>query len=113
MKKLFFLSMMVLIAVSSCAMAEIKPPAPVTVCGRPETDTSSLIPIHSFTLSSTHAVDGRQGIACEGGEFWVSGSATLSHYDANWELLDVNEIPFAALEYMESVLNRSGRSSAG
>ena len=98
MKKLFFLSMMVLIAVSSCAMAEIKPPTPVTVCGRQETGISGLIPIHSFTLSSTHAVDGRQGITCEGGEFWVSGSATLSHYDANWELLDVNDIPFAALE---------------
>ena len=98
MRKACVLAMTMLIAFSLSALAEGKPPAPATIPGRPETDIPGMLPGNTYTLSSIHAVDGRQGIACEGGEFWVSGSATLSHYDPNWELLSANDNPFAALE---------------
>lgn len=97
MKKALILAIMMLLFTSMSSLAEIKPPAPVTVPGRPEADTAGMLPAHTYTLSSVHAVDGRQGVASEGGEYWVSGSATLSHYDANWNLLSVNDTPFAPL----------------
>ena len=61
---------------------------------RPEDDASSLLPAHSFELVGSHEVDGRQGVAAEGDSFWVSGSTTLSRYDADWNLVVVNDAPF-------------------
>ena len=46
-------------------------------------------------LTRTVEVDGRQGVAAEGGCYWVSGSTTLSKYDKDWNLIAVNENPFA------------------
>lgn len=63
--------------------------------GRPEDDPEALLPAHSFELIDAHEVDGRQGVAAENDTFWVSGSTTLSRYDADWNLLGTNDAPFA------------------
>ena len=95
--KAILLAMAALLSVSVCAGAGSAAPAPVTVPGRPETETAEMLPARGYVLSGVRAVDGRQGIACENGEYWVSGSTTLSHYGADWELLGVNDTPFEAL----------------
>lgn len=61
---------------------------------RPEDDAPSLLPAHSFELVGSHEVDGRQGVAAEGDSFWVSGTTTLSRYDADWNLVAINDAPF-------------------
>ncbi|MBO4819826.1 MAG: PQQ-like beta-propeller repeat protein [Firmicutes bacterium] len=50
----------------------------------------------SYILNSSHEVDGRQGIAWEAGLYYVSGSTTLSVYDADWQLIKSQDDPFAA-----------------
>lgn len=50
----------------------------------------------SYALAGPAEVDGRQGVAAEGDLRWVSGSTTLSRYDADWNLLATNEDPFSA-----------------
>ena len=69
-------------------------PAPVTVPGRPEDAAENLLPRYEYRLVSSQRVDGRQGIAWEDGEYWVSGSAALSRYDGEWNLIGLNEAPF-------------------
>ena len=51
-----------------------------------------------YTLSSSHAVDGRQGIAWEDGLYYVSGSTTLSVYDADWNRLRTVSEPFGSFD---------------
>ena len=97
-KRIAFIAILALLLYGMTACAEAGAPAPVTVPGRPEAVPADRLPAHSYTLSSVQAVDGRQGIACENGEYWVSGSTTLSRYDADWNLLSVNERPFEALD---------------
>ena len=48
----------------------------------------------SYTLSSVHRVNGRQGICTEGGSYWVSGSTTLTKYDRDWNIIAENTEPF-------------------
>lgn len=96
-RRMAFITILALLC-GMAAFARAAAPAPVTVPGRPEAEADDRLPAHSYSLSEVHAVDGRQGIACEDGEYWVSGSATLSHYDADWNLLGVNDAPFEALE---------------
>jgi hypothetical protein len=45
-------------------------------------------------LAKTVEVDGRQGVATENGQYWISGSTTLSKYDGEWSRLEVNDAPF-------------------
>lgn len=73
-------------------------PAPVTVPGRPEAEAENLLPRYGYEPISSQRVDGRQGIAWEGGDYWVSGSGTLSRYDADWNLIALNESPFDGME---------------
>ena len=80
-------------------------PAPVTVPGRPEEQAELLLPRYEYALSSVERVDGRQGIAWEGGEYWVSGSTTLSRYDGQWNRIALNDSPF---EGMEGGMNHIG-----
>ena len=47
---------------------------------------------------ASHEVTGRQGICCENGSYWVSGSTTLARYDKDWQLVKLNEEPFRDLE---------------
>ena len=80
-------------------------PAPVTVPGRPEDGAENLLPRYEYALIESRQVDGRQGIAWEDGEYWVSGSATLSRYDGEWNLIGLNEAPF---EGMDGSVNHIG-----
>ena len=98
MKKTLVLILLAALAVLPAASAETRPAAPVTVPGRAEADAARMLPAAAYTLVDAHAVDGRQGVACEDGQFWVSGSTTLSRYDADWSLAAVNDHPFDALE---------------
>ena len=80
-------------ALGPAAAAAGQPPAPVTVPGRAEAD--DLNPRHSYVLNGVHAVDGRQGIARTEDGYCVSGSATLSRYDADWNLAATAAEPFS------------------
>ena len=68
-------------------------PAPVTVTGRPEESVSG--PEYAYDLSGVHEVDGRQGVAWEDSYFYISGSTTLTRYDADWNLITAAESPFS------------------
>ena len=62
---------------------------------RPEDDAALLLPAHSYELEGSFEVDGRQGVAAEGDLLWVSGSTTLSRYDADGTLQATNDDPFS------------------
>lgn len=66
-----------------------------TASDRPEDDSSTLLPSYRYELLDIHEVDGRQGVAAENGNVWVSGSAALSRYDGDWNLQASNSEPFA------------------
>ena len=51
-----------------------------------------------YTLESSHEVDGRQGIAWENGLYYVSGSTTLSIYDAEWNRKKTETDPFGKFD---------------
>ena len=53
---------------------------------------------YTYTLASSHEVDGRQGIAWENGLYYVSGSTTLSVYDADWNRIKTETEPFGAFD---------------
>ena len=73
-------------------------PAPAMVKGGPESNADVILPGFTYTLRSSKEVDGRQGIACENGEYWVSGSTTLTHYDKGWKAVATNNDPFKEFE---------------
>ena len=52
----------------------------------------------TYTLASSHEVDGRQGIAWEDGLYYVSGSTTLSVYDAQWNRIKTETGPFGEFD---------------
>ncbi len=52
----------------------------------------------AYTLQGCVEVTGRQGVCCEDDSYWVSGSATLAKYDADWNLVALNEDPFEGYE---------------
>lgn len=62
---------------------------------RPEDHPEWIMPAYSYELQGSAEVDGRQGVAAEGSYVWVSGSTTLSKYDADWNLVATNAEPFA------------------
>ena len=51
-----------------------------------------------YTLESSREVDGRQGIAWEDGRYYVSGSTTLSVYDADWKRIKTETKPFGKFD---------------
>ncbi len=53
---------------------------------------------YRYELASTHRVAGRQGVCAEGDSFWVSGSATLTKYDRDWNVTAENKDPFKGYE---------------
>ena len=73
-------------------------PAPAMVKGEPESSADVILPGFTYTLRGVKEVDGRQGIACENGEYWVSGSTTLTHYDKGWKAVATNNDPFKEFE---------------
>ena len=52
----------------------------------------------SYSLESSHEVDGRQGIAWKDGRYYVSGSTTLSVYDSGWNRIKTETEPFVNFE---------------
>ena len=68
------------------------------VSGRSEDQTENLLPKHSYKLSASHEVDGRQGIAWADGKYYVSGSTELICYDSEWQKLASSEDPFKGFE---------------
>ena len=48
----------------------------------------------SYKLSSSHEVNGRQGVASEGDYYYVSGSTNLVKYDKDWNVVKENAEPF-------------------
>ena len=52
----------------------------------------------AYALESSHEVDGRQGIAWEGGRYYVSGSTSLSVYDADWNRIRTEIEPFGGFD---------------
>ena len=74
--------------------------AGITACAsKPADEEGSAEPVETvYTLESSHAVDGRQGIAWEDGRYYVSGSTTLSVYDAGWERIKTETEPFTAFD---------------
>jgi hypothetical protein len=87
--KLLLLLLAVSVGLFTAAFAE---PAPVTVTGRPEETVSG--PLSAYVLSGAHRVDGRQGVAWEDG-FYISGSTTLTKYDADWNPVAAAGDPFS------------------
>ena len=61
---------------------------------RPEDNPAAMLPANSYELAGSVEVDGRQGVCCEGDHYWVSGSATLTKYDRNWNVVAQNLKPF-------------------
>lgn len=57
-----------------------------------------MLPANHYTLSSSAEVNGRQGVCSEGEYYWVSGSATLTKYDKNWNVIAENTEPFKEYE---------------
>ena len=91
MKRLIILLLMLFLSAACCAEGfEPSMPAPSTQYGRPESNT-----VYDYLLSSSHEVDGRQGIAIAENGYIVSGSTSLSAYDASWNLITLNDAPFA------------------
>lgn len=85
--------LLLLTVLSGFAPAALADAAPVTVKGRAEESVS--IPGYAYTLDGIHEVDGRQGVAWEDGACYISGSTTLTRYDAGWNLAAFAEDPFA------------------
>ena len=48
----------------------------------------------SYEVSGSVEVNGRQGVCCGNGHYWVSGSASLTRYDSDWNIEAVNDNPF-------------------
>ena len=96
MKKWMALGLALLLLLPAAARGEAFP-APVTIAGRAEAQPDELLPAFDWVLREAHAVDGRQGIAWENGEYWVSGSTTLSRWDSSWQPAAVNDHPFDGL----------------
>lgn len=51
-------------------------------------------PVYQYDLNAVHPVAGRQGVCTENGNFWVSGSTTLTRYDSDWNVVKENTDPF-------------------
>ena len=67
-------------------------------CAAGQRTPDTEIPAHSYKLEAVHKVDGRQGICTEGGFYWVSGSASLTKYDEDWNVVAENTDPFSAFD---------------
>jgi len=89
-KKIILAVISVMLAAGITACAE-KPAAE-----KPADKEEAAKPVKTeYILESSHAVDGRQGIAWEKGKYFVSGSTTLSVYDTHWERIVTETEPFA------------------
>ncbi len=65
-----------------------------TATGREKTEGTG----RNYIPESVHRVNGRQGICTDGEHYWVSGSATLTKYDRDWNVVAENDDPFEGFE---------------
>lgn len=56
-------------------------------------------PRYQYTLSGVHEAAGRQGVCAEDGYYWVSGSATLTKYDSDWNVVAENNEPLKGYKW--------------
>lgn len=63
-------------------------------CGKTKADAQHPQVGYTYAPKSVHAVNGRQGVCTQGDFYWVSGSATLTKYDRNWNVVAENTDPF-------------------
>ena len=66
--------------------------------GKYEEEEEDMLPEASYSLKDVAKVDGRQGIAWYDGEYYVSGSTTLSHYDKDWKLVSSSDDLFGEFD---------------
>ena len=59
----------------------------------------STMPKYRYDLASSHRVAGRQGICTDGEYYWVSGSATLTKYDQDWNVVAENNEPLKGYKW--------------
>ena len=59
----------------------------------------STMPRYQYTLTSVHRVAGRQGVCTDGEYYWVSGSATLTKYDRDWNMVAENNEPLKGYKW--------------
>ena len=83
-----FLSIMILTSLSCQAFALEE------TATRPETVAAVMMPAHGYASAGSVEDTGRQGVCAEGGNYWVSGSASLAKYDKDWNLVLINDDPF-------------------
>ncbi len=55
-------------------------------------------PAFIYEQDSVRSVKGRQGVCVEGNHYWVSGSTTLTKYDAGWNEIASNDDPFRGFD---------------
>lgn len=60
--------------------------------------TGCMAPGSSYELEQSYEVEGRQGVCYEDGCYWVSGSTTLTKYDAGMKKVAGNAEPFEGYE---------------
>ena len=86
------------LATGSTEAADEADGAQATGASRPEEEASVMMPAHTYNLTGSVEVEGRQGVCAEGDYYWVSGSTTLAKYDKDWNLILKNESPFEGYE---------------
>ena len=87
---LLLCAVMIITMITGCSGGRI-PAAP----NRPEEDPEIMLPANRYRLVDSFEVNGRQGVCCEGDHIWVSGSATLTKYDRDGNVVCENTDPFA------------------
>ena len=67
-------------------------------CGMTEQTAVPEHPVQTYELNTVHEVNGRQGICTDSTYYWVSGSASLTKYDQDWNVVAENTDPFRGYE---------------
>ena len=62
--------------------------------GDKSADDSDTVQPYEYSLAAVHSVNGRQGVCTDGEHYWVSGSASLTKYDRDWNVIGENTDPF-------------------
>ncbi len=91
-------TILISILLLSSSMAGCRKSAENIQSERAEDPAKATVPANQYRLKDSAEVNGRQGVSCEGDYYWVSGSKTLTKYDREWNVIQVNEDPFRNFE---------------
>ena len=80
------------------ANKQVFPKPSFSASARPEAVEGQMMTAGVYSLLGADEVNGRQGVCCEDGSYWVSGSASLAKYDEDWNLIAENKDPFEGYE---------------